>query len=131
MINGVSSSTISLSPSNSFFQLLNFSTLLLFVFLLNMIFYTERHKYRFYVFLSFSGFISAIVAVLFYLYGNPDFFIFKNSNYKNASSGFFINRTVLSVFLLFCLMSSLELLKNFERIKIIFKNKSFEGSIFF
>ena len=125
MINGVSSSTISLSPSNSFFQLLNFSTLLLFVFLLNMIFYTERHKYRFYVFLSFSGFISAIVAVLFYLYGNPDFFIFTNSNYKNASSGFFINRTVLSVFLLFCLISSLELLKNFERIKINHKKDNF------
>ena len=118
MINGISSSNISLSPSNSFFQLLNFSTLLLFVFLLNMIFYTERHKYRFYIYLSFAGFVSSLVAVLFYLYGNPDFLIFKNSYYKNASSGFFINRTVLSVFLLFCLVSSLELLKNLEINKI-------------
>ena len=77
-----------------------------------MIFYTERHKYRLYFFLSIFGFVTSVIAVLFYLYGNPDFLIFKNSYYKNASSGFFINRTVLAVFLLFCLISSLELLKN-------------------
>ena len=125
MITGISYSTISLSPSNSFFQLLNFSTLLLFFFLLKMIFYTERHKYRFFIFLSLAGFISSLVAVLFYLNGNPDFLIFKNSDYKNASSGFFINRTVFSVFLLFCLVSSLELLKYFERIKINHKKDNF------
>ena len=79
-----------------------------------MVFYTERHKHRLYFFLSIFGFVASIIAVLFYLNGNPDFFIFKNSYYKNASSGFFINRTVLSIFLLFCLISSLELLKNFE-----------------
>ena len=84
------------------------------VFILKMIFYTEKHKYRLYFFLSIFGFFASIIAVLFYLNGNPDFFIFKNSYYKNASSGFFINRTVLAIFLLFCLISSLELLKNFE-----------------
>ena len=79
-----------------------------------MIFYTEKHKYRLYFFLSIFGFFTSIIAALFYLNGNPDIFIFKNSYYKSASSGFFINRTVLSVFLLFSLISSLELLKNFE-----------------
>ena len=77
-----------------------------------MIFYTQRHKYRFYIYLSLAGFISSIIAVLFYLNGNPDFLIFKN--YNKASTGFFINRTVSAVFLVFCLISSLELLKNFE-----------------
>jgi len=114
MISDSSYSSISLSPSNSFFQIFHFFTLLLMVFILNMIFYTERHKYRLYFFLSTFGFFASIVAVLLYLNGNPDFFIFKNSYYKNASSGFFINRTVLAIFLLFCLISSLELLKNFE-----------------
>ena len=114
MISDSSYSSISLSPSNSFFQIFHFFTLLLMVFILKMIFYTERHKYRFYFFLSIFGFFASIIAVLFYLNGNPDFFIFKNSYYKNASSGFFINRTVLAIFLLFCLISSLELLKNFE-----------------
>ena len=107
-------SSISFSPSNSVFQILNFITLLLIVFILKMIFYTEKHKYRLYFFLSIFGFFTSIIAVLFYFNGNPDFFIFKNSYYKNASSGFFINRTVLAVFLLFSLISSLELLKIFE-----------------
>ncbi len=114
MISDSSYSSISLSPSDSFFQIFHFFTLLLTVFILKMIFYTERHKYRLYFFLSIFGFFASIIAVLFYLNGNPDFFIFKNSYYKNASSGFFINRTVLAIFLLFCLISSLELLKNFE-----------------
>ena len=114
MMSDTSYSSISLSPSNSFFQIFHFLTLLLIVFILKMVFYTERHKYRLYFFLSIFGFFASIIAVLFYLNGNPDFFIFKNSYYKNASSGFFINRTVLAIFLLFCLISSLELLKNFE-----------------
>ena len=107
-------SSISFSPSNSFFQILNFFTLLLVVFILKMIFYTERHKHRLYFFLSIFGFFTSIIGTLFYFNGNPDVFFLKNSYYKNASSGFFINRTVLAVFLLFSLISSLELLNNFE-----------------
>tara|TARA_B100000963_G_C22532550_1_gene628261 strand:+ start:80 stop:1144 length:1065 start_codon:yes stop_codon:yes gene_type:complete len=110
----ISFSSISLSPSNSFFQILNFLSLLLIVFICRMILYAERHKYRFFFFLSLIGFITSIIAVLFYLNGNPDILIFKNSYYKNASTGFFINRTVSAVFLIFCLISSLELLKNFS-----------------
>ena len=112
-IENISYSPISLSPSNSYFQILNFASLLLIVFIFKMIFYTERHKYRFFFYLSLAGFISSIIAVLFYLNGNPDILIFKNSFYKNASTGFFINRTVLAVFLIFSLISSLELLKSF------------------
>ena len=111
-MNEISYSSISFSPTSSFFQILNFTTLLLTVFICKMIFYTERHKFRLYFFLSLFGFVVSVTAVLFYLYGNPDFSILKNSYYKDASSGFFINRTVLAVFLLFCLISSLELLRN-------------------
>ena len=114
LIENMPYSSISLSPTNSYFQILNFISLLLIVFICRMIFYTQRHKYRFYFYLSLAGFISSIIAVLFYLNGNPDFLIFKNSYYKNASTGFFINRTVSAVFLIFCLISSLELLKSFE-----------------
>ena len=105
-------SSISLAPSNSFFQILNYTTLLIVIFIIKMIFYTERHKNRFYLFLSFLGFISSIVAITFYLNNNTDILIFKNSYYKNSSTGFFINRTVFAVFLLFSLISSLELLRN-------------------
>ena len=116
LLDNISYSSISLSPSNSFFQILNFTSLLFIFFISKMIFYTERHKYRFYFFLSVIGFIASVIALLFYLNGNPDFLIFKNSYYKNASTGFFINRTVFSVFLLFCLISCLELLKNYEEV---------------
>jgi hypothetical protein len=105
-------SSISLAPSNSFFQILNYITLLILVFIINMIFYTDRHKNRFNLFLSFLGFLTSIIAITFYLNGNPDFLIFKNSFYKNASTGFLINRTVFAVFLLFSLISSLEVLRN-------------------
>ena len=117
LLDNISFSSISLTPSNSYFQILNFSSLLLVVLISKMIFYTERHKYRFYFYLSLIGFIASVIALLFYFNGNPDFLIFKNSYYKNASTGFFINRTVFSVFLLFSLISSLESLKNYEEFK--------------
>ena len=104
--------SISLAPSNSFFQLLNFCSLLIVVFILKMIFYREEHKNRFHLFLSFIGFVSAFFATFLYLSGNTDILTFKNYNSGSASTGFFINRTVFSIFLLFCLVSSLEYLKN-------------------
>ena len=103
--------SISLSPTNSFFQIINFITLLIILFILKMSFYNERYKIRFYYFLSLLGFISSTIGVIFYLMGNPDIFFISNSNYKNSSTGFFINRTVFSVFLLFCLLSCLEILR--------------------
>ena len=103
--------SISLAPSNSFFQLLNFCSLLLVIFILKMIFYRERHKNRFYLFLSYIGFISAFIGAFLYLSGNTNFLIFKNYVNSGESTGFFLNRTVFSIFLLFCLVSSLEYLK--------------------
>jgi len=130
LLYNISFSSISLSPSNSFFQILNFSSLLFIVLISKMIFYTERHKFRFYFYLSLFGFIAAVIALFFYLNGNPDFLIFKNSYYKNASTGFFINRTVFSVFLLFSLISSLELLKNYEEVKNSKKNDYFFPKVY-
>jgi hypothetical protein len=111
-------SSISLSPSNSYFQILNFTSLLILVFILNMTFYTKRHKERLYLFLSIIGFLCALFAVVIYLNGNPNFLIFDNSYYKNSSTGFFINRTVFAIFLLFSLIASLEYLKSLDEKKI-------------
>tara|TARA_B100000925_G_scaffold154809_1_gene116115 strand:+ start:110 stop:1234 length:1125 start_codon:yes stop_codon:yes gene_type:complete len=130
LIDNISFSSISLSPTNSYFQILNFSSLFLIVLISKMIFYTERHKYRFYFYLSLAGFFVSIIALLFYLNGNPDFLIFKNSYYKNASTGFFINRTVFSVFLLFSLISCLELLKSYEEVKNSKKKDYFFSKIY-
>ena len=80
LLGNISYSPISFAPSNSYFQILNFTSLLLIIFIFKMIFYTERHKYRFYYYLSFIGFITSAVATLFYINGNPDILFFENSN---------------------------------------------------
>ena len=109
--NEMSFSSISLSPSNTFFQFLNFCSLLIVVFILKMIFYRERHKQRFYLFLSIIGFLSASFGTLLYLIGSTDLLTFKSFNSGGVSTGFFVSRTVFSIFLLFCFISSLEYLK--------------------
>ena len=109
--------SISFSPTETYFQLLNYITLIFVIFIFKIIFYKDLHIVRFHLFLSFSGFIASIVGLIFYLNGNPDILFIKNSSYVNASSGFFVNRTVLSVFLLFSLISSLILLKNLAQSK--------------
>ena len=109
--------SISLAPSNTFFQFLNFCSLLIVVFILKMIFYRERHKQRFYLFLSIIGFLSASFGTLLYLTGSTDLLSFKSYNNPSASTGFFVNRTVFSIFLLFCLVSSLQYLSNTKNIK--------------
>jgi len=91
--------------------------LLILIFILKMIFYREQHQNRLYLFLSFIGFLSALIATFLYLSGNIDILSFKNYNNTSASTGFFVNRGVFSIFLLFCLISSLEYLGKSKNIK--------------
>jgi len=119
------SSSISFSPTESFFQILNYSSILLVLLITKMILYNDRHKRRFYLFLSFIGFLCSLFAIILYLNGNPDLLFFKSQFYKTSSTGFFINRTVFAIFLLFSLISCLELLKNLNENKIKSKNDNF------
>ncbi len=121
--------SISLSPSNTFFQFLNYFSIFLVVLITKMIFYKDRHIYRFYFFLSILGAFHSICAVLLYLNGNPDILFLQNS-YYDTSTGFFINRTVFSIFLLICLISSLEYLKNIDFEKKIKKKDNFFNKIY-
>ena len=110
-------SSISLDPSKTFFYFLNYLSLILFLIIFKTIFYKERHILNFYYFLIISGFFTSIVAVYFYLIGNPDFLFISNTNYKDAATGFFINRTVFSCFLNLCFFSGLEYLSIIDIIK--------------
>lgn len=103
--------SLSLSPSNTFFQFLNFLTLFLIILICKMIFYKTRHIYRFYVFISSLGAFCSLIALIFFLNGNKDFFILTNSQNISSSTGFFINSTVFSIFLIFCFIGSLEILR--------------------
>ena len=105
------SHSISLSPTNSFFGILNYVTLFLFLIIFKILFNKTTNIFKFYFFLISLGAFAASVAIYFYLIGNPDFLIIKNNAYKSSATGFFINRTVFSCFLVLCFYCGIEYLK--------------------
>ena len=105
------SHSISLSPTNSFFGILNYVTLFLFLIIFKILFNKKKDIFIFYFFLISLGAFAASVAIYFYLIGNPDFLIIKNNAYKSSATGFFINRTVFSCFLVLCFCCGIEYLK--------------------
>jgi len=107
-------SSISLDPANSFFSLLNYLTLFLYLIIFKILFFKKKNIFEFYYFLVLIGAFAASVAIYFYLIGNPDFWIINNTK-KKAATGFFINRTVFSCFLTLCFLSGIEYLKMIDR----------------
>ena len=103
--------SISLSPINSYFSLLNYLSIFLYLIIFKSLFYKKKYILEFYYFLVFLGAFAASVAIYFYLIGNPDFLMLKNSHAKTIATGFFINRTVFSCFLTLCFFSGIEYLK--------------------
>jgi len=104
-------SSISFDASKTFFDIVNYCSLILYLILFKSIFYRKRHIINFYFFLSFISFVASVVAVYFYLIGNPDVLFISNNNYQNSSTGFFINRTVFACFLNLGFLAGLEYLK--------------------
>jgi len=109
--------SISLDPSNSFFNFLNYFSLFLYLIVFKSIFYKTSHIINFYYYLTLLGAVTSCVAVYFYLIGNPNFLFIDNSAYKRSATGFFINRTVFSCFLVLCLFTGIEYLKNLNIFK--------------
>ena len=103
--------SISLSPINSYFSLLNYLSIFLFLIIFKSLFYKKKYIFEFYYFLAFLGAFASSVAIYFLLIGNPDFLILKNKVYKDYATGFFISRTVSSCFLTLCFFSGIEYLK--------------------
>jgi hypothetical protein len=109
--------SISLNPSNSFFGLLNYLSIFLYLIIFKSVFYRNKDIFKFYYFLVFLGAFAASVAIYFYLIGNPDFMILKNKISPGSATGFFINRTVFSCFLTLCFFSGIEYLKKIDDYK--------------
>ena len=103
--------SISLNPVNSYFSLLNYLSIFLYLIIFKSLFFKKKYILEFYYFLVFLGAFAASVAIYFYLIGNPDFLMLKNSHAKTNATGFFINRTVFSCFLTLCFFSGIEYLK--------------------
>tara|TARA_B110000305_G_scaffold214937_1_gene252044 strand:- start:289 stop:1674 length:1386 start_codon:yes stop_codon:yes gene_type:complete len=103
--------SITLSPVNSYFNILNYLSLFLFLVIFKSLFYKKRDIVKFYFFLVLLGAFASSVAIYFYLIGNPDFLILKNYPSKESATGFFYNRTVFSCFLSLCFFGGIEYLK--------------------
>ena len=74
--------SMSFSPTDTYFQILNYITILICIFVIKMIFYDQRHISRFYYFLALLGAIHAVLATFLYLNGNPDILFLKHTPYK-------------------------------------------------
>jgi hypothetical protein len=106
--------SISLNPINSYFSILNYIALFLYLIIFKSLFYKISDIFKLYYFLVCLGGIAACVAIYFYLIGNPDFLILKNNAYKNSATGFFVNRTVFSCYLVLCFFCGIEYLKTID-----------------
>jgi len=116
---------ISLNIYFSSHEIINYLNIFLIVVLTNLIFYKKKHINRFLFYFSIMGFFHAFFAVFWLLNGNPDF-IFKDTiYYSNSATGFFINRTNFSFFLVLTFLIGLQYLY-FNNIKMIFKEDKFE-----
>lgn len=79
---------ISLSPINSYFSLLNYLSIFLYLIIFKSLFHRTKDIFKFYYFLVLLGAFASTVAIYFLLIGNPDFLILKNV-YKDSATGFF------------------------------------------
>ena len=57
---------------------------------------------KFLFFLCLFGFCHAVFATYWMLIGNPSNFLINKIHYLNASTGFFVNRSVFATFLFSC-----------------------------
>lgn len=116
---------ISLNIYFSSHEIINYLNIFLIVVLTNLIFYKKKHINRFLFYFSIMGFFHAFFAVFWLLNGNPDFIFKDKIYYSNSATGFFINRTNFSFFLVLTFLIGLQYLY-FNNIKMIFKEDKFE-----
>ena len=106
--------SISWNPVNSYFSILNYLSLFLYLIIFKSLFYKRKDLFKLYYFLVILGAIASSVAIYFYLIGNPDFLMIKNRFYPSSATGFFINRTVFACFLVLCFFCGIEYLKKID-----------------
>jgi hypothetical protein len=105
--------SISLSPTDSYFNMLNYLSLFLSLIIFKSLFSKKRNILKFYFFLTLIGAFAASIAIYLYLIGNPEFWIIKNP-LKKSATGFFISRTIFSCFLVLCFFSGIEYFKKID-----------------
>ena len=99
--------TISVDPSNTYFQILNFLNLIIIFSLVPVLFNKNKDIMNLLFLFGLIGAFHAFFATYWLLIGNPSNTFIIKEFYLNAASGFFINRSNFSIFLLLCAFASL------------------------
>ena len=99
--------TISVDPSNTYFQILNFLNLIIIFSLVPVLFNKNKDIMNLLFLFGLIGALHAFFATYWLLIGNPSNTFIIKEFYLNAASGFFINRSNFSIFLLLCAFASL------------------------
>ena len=116
---------ISLNIYFSSHEIINYLNIFFIVILTNLIFYKKKHINRFLFYFSIIGFFHAFFAVFWLLIGNPEFIFKDTMYYSNSATGFFINRTNFSFFLVLTFLISLQYLYS-NNVKILPSQNNFE-----
>tara|TARA_B100001123_G_scaffold449680_2_gene616047 strand:+ start:211 stop:1566 length:1356 start_codon:yes stop_codon:yes gene_type:complete len=99
--------SLSLNPSNSYFQILNVINFFIIFLIFPALFFRSSNIMKVLFFLSVLGFCHAIFATYWMLIGNPSNFFIQKIYYLSASTGLFVNRAVFATFLFLCAFSAL------------------------
>ena len=99
--------TISVDPSNTYFQILNFLNLIIIFSLVPALFNKNKDIMNLLFLFGLIGAFHAFFATSWLLMGNPSNAFIIKEFYLNAASGFFVNRSNFSIFLLLCAFASL------------------------
>ena len=99
--------TISVDPSNTYFQILNFLNLIIIFSLVPVLFNKNKDIMNLLFIFGLIGAFHAFFATYWLLIGNPSNALIIKEYYLGVASGFFINRSNFSIFLLLCAFASL------------------------
>ena len=99
--------TISVDPSNTYFQILNFLNLIIIFSLVPVLFNKNKDIMNLLFVFGLIGAFHAIFATYWLLIGNPSNTFIIKEFYLGVASGFFVNRSNFSIFLLLCAFASL------------------------
>ena len=99
--------TVSLDPSNTYFQILNFIILIIIFSLVPVLFNHRKNILGLLLVLGIIGSFHAFFATFWLLIGNPSNSLITKEFYLSSATGFFVNRSNFSIFLLLCSFSSL------------------------
>jgi putative inorganic carbon (hco3(-)) transporter len=99
--------SLSIDPSNSYFRILNCINFLIIFLSFPALFNRSKYLMKFLFFICVFGFCHAIFATYWMLIGNPSNFFIQKIYYLNASTGFFVNRSVFGTFLFLSAFSGL------------------------